>query len=251
MTNILHRIKATLFLNWLTDDPNDYSARVVSERSLSISEICSSAVNRGGAATTAEAMEHNVNLFLKEMGYQLCDGYSVNAGYFTATTLIKGVFNSPTETFNAQKHSIQFLFNQGETLRKELANVQVDITGVSDSSITVAQVTDVKTGSVNDLLTPNRNLKIKGYKLKLAGENPNVGVYFVNQSTNERTKVAADDIVTNNPSELVIVTPELAPGTYTLEVTSQFTNSNLLKDPRTSVFEKILTVQLANATVLS
>ena len=100
MANILHRIKAILFPNWLTDDPNDYSARVVSERSLNVSEICSTAANRGGAATNAEAMEHNVNLFLKEMAYQLCDGFSVNTGYFTATTLIRGVFTSPTGTFN-------------------------------------------------------------------------------------------------------------------------------------------------------
>ena len=243
MANILHRIKAILYLNWLTEDPNDYSARVVSERSLNIPEICSSAVNRGGAATTPEAMEHNVNLFLKEMGYQLSDGYSVNVGYFTATTLIKGVFNSPTETFNPEKHSIQFQFNQGETLRKELTSISVEITGVGESSITIAQVTDVKTGSVNDLLTPNRNLRIKGYKLKLAGENPDVGVYFINQATNERTKVASDEIVTNNPSELVVVTPELASGTYTVEVSSQFSGSALLKEPRTSTFDKVLTVK--------
>jgi hypothetical protein len=243
MANILHKIKAILFLNWLTDDPNDYAARVVSERSLNIPEICNSAVNRGGAATTAEAMEHNVNLFFKEMGYQLCDGYSVNTGYFTASTLIKGVFNSPDETFNAEKHSIIFQFNQGETLRKELANIQVDITGVGDSSITVAQVTDVKTGSVNDLLTPNRNLKIKGYKLKLAGDHPNVGVYFVNQATAERTKVVPEDIVTNNPSELVIVTPNLAIGPYTLEVASQFSGNALLKEPRISTLDKALTVK--------
>jgi len=243
MANIMHRIKAILFLNWLTEDPNDYAARVVTERSLNVSEICNSAVSRGGAATTAEAMEHNVNLFLKEMGYQLCDGYSVNTGYFTASTLIKGVFNSPTETFNAAKHSIIFQFNQGETLRRELANVEVDITGVGDSSITVSQVTDVKTGSVNDLLTPNRNLRIKGYKLKLAGDNSAVGVFFVNQATAERTKVEADEIVTNNPSELVIITPALAAGTYTLEVASQFGGSVLLKEPRTSVLDKILTVK--------
>ena len=244
MANILHRIKAILFPNWLTDDPNDYSARVVSERSLSVSEICSTAVNRGGAATTAEAMEHNVNLFLKEMAYQLCDGFSVNTGYFTATTLIRGVFNSPTETFNPEKHSLIFQFNQGETLRKELDSIEVNITGVGESSITVAQVTDVKTGSVNDLLTPNRNLKIRGYKLKLVGDHPEVGVYFVNEATTERTKVDTTDIVTNNPSELVIVIPALAAGIYTLEVSSQFSGSSTpLKEPRTSKFDKVLTVK--------
>lgn len=244
MANILHRIKAILFPNWLTDDPNDYSARVVSERSLNVPEICSTAVNRGGATTTAEAMEHNVNLFLKEMAYQLCDGFSVNTGYFTATTLIRGVFNSPTETFNPEKHSLIFQFNQGETLRKELDSIEVNITGVGESSITVAQVTDVKTGSVNDLLTPNRNLKIRGYKLKLVGDHPEVGVYFVNEATAERTKVDATDIVTNNPSELVIVIPALAAGVYVLEVSSQFSGSSTpLKEVRTSRFDKVLTVK--------
>jgi len=243
MANILHHVKANLYDNVLTEDPNDYVARVSSERSLSTSDVCKSAVSRGGASTSAETMEHNVNLFLKEMGYQLSDGFSVNTGYFTAGALIKGVFNSSTETFNPNKHSIIFQFNQGDILRKGLSEIQVDIVGVADSSISVEQVTDVKTTSVNDLITPNRNLKIKGYKLKLAGDNPGVGVFFVN-AAGERTKVDATDIVTNNPSELVIITPALAAGTYTLEVSSQFSGSaTTLNQPRTSVFDKILTVK--------
>jgi hypothetical protein len=242
MATILHKIKAYLYENLLTDDPNDYVARVSSERSLNIDDICNAAVNRGGAGSSAQTMSHNVSLFLQEMSYQLCDGYSVNTGYFTATTLIKGVFNSPTETFNSDKHAVLFQFNQGDTLRKVIPNIEVDILGVADASISISQVTDVKTGTVNDKLTPNRNLRIKGYKLKLAGDNAAVGVYFVNQTTGERTKVDADEIVGNNPSELMIVVPALAAGTYTVEVTSQFTNSSLLKDPRTATFDKVLTV---------
>lgn len=244
MVNTLHKIKANLYPNLLTEDPNDFSARVISERTLNIPEICKAAVSRGGASTSAETMEHNVNLFLKEMSYQLSDGYSVNTGYFTATTLIRGVFNSPTETFNADKHAILYQFNQGDLLRKELGNIAVEITGIGDSSISIADVVDVKTGSVNDVITPNRNLRIKGYKLKLTGDNPNVGVFFVNQATQERTKVEASEIVNNNPAELIIVTPVLAAGTYLLEVASQFAGGGVnLKEPRTSAFEKILTVQ--------
>ena len=243
MAAILHKIKAYLYENLLTEDPNDYVARVSSERTLGITEICNSAVSRGGADISAASMEHGINLFFKEMGYQLCDGYSVNTGYFTATTLIKGVFNSPTETFNTDKHSIVFQFNQGDTLRKEIPNIEVDILGVADTSITITQVTDVKTGTVNDKLTPNRNLKIKGYKLKLAGDNTAVGVYFINQTTGERTKVDADEIVSNNPSELMIIVPALAAGSYTLEVTSQYAVGSTTKEPRTATFDKPLTVQ--------
>jgi len=245
MADILHKIKANLYPNLLTDDPNDYIARVISERTLNVRDICKVAVSRGGAATTAEAMEHNVNLFMKEMGYQLSDGYSINTGYFTANTLIRGVFNSPTETFNTDKHAILYQFNQGELLRKELPNISVEMKGLGDSSINVSEVVDVKTGSVNDLLTPNRNLRIKGFKLKLAGDNPAVGVYFINQAIQERTKVEASEIVINNPAELMIVIPVLAAGTYLLEVASQFSGSSnsVLKEPRTSVFDKVLTVQ--------
>jgi hypothetical protein len=244
MANILHKVKANLYPNLLTEDPNDYVARVISERTLNTSDVCKVAVSRGGAATTAEAMEHNVNLFLKEMGYQLSDGFSINTGYFTANTLIRGVFNSPTETFNTDKHAILYQFNQGDLLRKELPNITVEITGIGDSSITITEVIDVKTGSVNDLITPNRNLRIKGYKLKLAGDNPAVGVFFVNQTTQERTKVESSEIVNNNPAELIIVTPVLAAGTYILEVTSQFAGGGVnLKEPRTSAFDKVLNVQ--------
>ena len=240
-----HKIKAYLYDNVLTEDPNDFIAKVQSERSLSIKDICQTAATRGGADISAASMEHAVNLWLKEMAYLLCDGYSVNTGWFTANAHIKGVFNSPNETFNPDKHSLTFEFTQASQLRKEIASVEVNIIGVADASLSVAQVTDVKTGSVNDLLTPERNLRISGYKLKIAGDNPSNGVYFVNQATQARTKVESADIVINNPSELIIVIPALTAGTYQLEVTTQFGSNvqTFLKEPRTVVFDKILTVQ--------
>ena len=241
---VLHKIKAQLYDNVLTENPNDFIARVASEKSLNIKDICLAATTRGGSDISAAAMEHAVNLWLKEMAYSLCDGFSVNAGYFTAQASIRGSFLSPAEKFNADRHSISFDFNQGSLLRKELGGVEVNILGVADVSLFIAQVVDVKTGSVNDLLTPNRNLRVSGGKIKIAGDNEQNGVYFVNTQTNERVKVDATDIVNNNPSELIIVIPALAAGEYKLEITTQFsaTNGKLLKEPRTGVFERILTV---------
>lgn len=243
MENVFHKVKANLYPNLLTEDPNDFVARVISERSLNVKQICSEAVGRGGAPTTAAAMEHNVNLFLKEMAYQLCDGFSVNTGYFTASPLIKGVFNSLNESFNPTKHALLFQMNQGEMLRKEIGSIQVEISGQGSSSIQIDEVVDVKTGSVNDLLTPGKGLRIYGFKIKVAGENPVNGVYFINQTTDERTKVPSDEFITNNPSEVVVGIPELPAGTYKLEITSQFSSSVvLLNDPRSFILDKVLTV---------
>jgi hypothetical protein len=148
-----------------------------------------------------------------------------------------------SKTFNTEKHALLFQFNQCDTLREELSFIEVEIMGVADTSLSISQVTDVKTGSVNDLLTPNRNLIINGYKIKVAGEHADTGVYFVNQTSGESTKVDTADLVTNNPSELIIMIPELAAGTYKLQVTTQFGVSSLLKEPRTVIFDKVLTVQ--------
>jgi hypothetical protein len=48
-----------------------------------------------------------------------------------------------------------------------------------------------------------------------------------------------------NPSELLIVIPELPAGSYQLEVATQYSNNKQqwLKAPRTAVFDKALTVQ--------
>ena len=240
---ILHKIKAYLYDNLLTkDNPNDFIARTVSERSLSVKDICETAVNRGGADVTAAAMQHATDLFLKEMAYQLCDGYSVNTGWFTAGTQIRGVFDSPMETFNSQKHSILFQFNQGEKLRAEIPNIEINILGVADATSAVLQVKDVKSGTVNDLLTPGHVLKISGSKIKVAGEDKVNGIYFVNTDTNDRTQVELSDVVNNNPSELIIVVPALSAGKYNVEVVTQFAGNKLLKESRTASFDKLLTV---------
>lgn len=245
MDTILHRIKAYLYENLLTEDPNDFIARVSSERSLSIRDVAGSAISRGGADIAVHVMEHAVDLFLTEMAYLLCDGYSVNTGWFIVSVHIKGVFNGPNDRFDPERHNIAFEFRQGDKLRKELSSVEIELMGVADTQLNITEVIDVKTGTVDSLITPNRNLRIRGVKLKIVGDNEANGVYFVNCTTHERTKVDPTDIVINNPSELMVVIPDLPAGTYALEVTGQFSGSSTpLKESKTCVFNKKLTVQL-------
>lgn len=215
METILHRVKAYLHNNPLASKSDISSA----------------------------LMQHGVRQFLKEMGYLLCDGYSVNTGYFTAGSQIKGVFDKAEETFDPGKHRIRFRFKQGDILRNELSSVEVEIKGAAESGLSIFQVTDVRTGSVNRLLSPNRSLKIRGRKIRVAGDNDEAGIYFVNQFSGESTRVDPVDLVVNNPSELIIINPDLQAGTYKLQVTTRFSRHCLLRKPRTVIFEKELTVK--------
>jgi len=237
-----HAIKARLYENPLTENPNDFIARVDSERTLNTREVCESAVTRGGADTTIDRMEHDVVLFFKEMGYRLCDGFAINTGYFSASTGIKGVFNSPNETFNPDKHSLFIQFNQGALLRQELANIDVEIIGMGDTEAKILEVEDVKSGSVNDVITPGRNLRIKGSRIKLAGDNEQVGVSFISGANGDVIKVDPVDVVVNRPTEVIILTPDLPAGEYRLQLITQYGKNVLLKEPRVALFEQVLTV---------
>ena len=244
MSKTRHTIKAYLYDNLLTPDPNDFTARVSSERSLSVADICHSAATRGGADVSDAAMSHAVELFLKEMAYRLCDGFAVNTGYFTAMPVVRGVFLNPNETFDPQRHTLQFQFTQGELMRREIENVEVEIMGVAETGLYIGQVEDMKSRTVNEVLTPGFNLRVTGTKLRVVGDKPGVGIFFRETATNTATKVDEGDIVVNNPSELMIIIPALPAGTYQLEVTTQYSTGNkLLKEVRSAVFDRPLTVK--------
>jgi hypothetical protein len=246
MDKFQHIIEGELYDNPLTDDPNDLVARVKSNRSLRLVDICRSAAERNKDATmSAAAMESAVNIVFKEMIYRLCDGFSLNTGLFSAAPHIRGVFHSPDEPFDPARHRFLFEFQQGAELRKEIASVEVHIQGMAVSKAHIAQVVDVGSQTTNDRLTPGNNLRVAGREIKLAGSHADVGLYFVSQDAatfGDRIRVAPSAIVVNNPSELIFINPPFGGSTYHLEVVTQFTGSvRLLKEPRTMVLDKLLT----------
>ena len=242
MTAKKYKIKAQLYDN--PTNPNDFVARVTSDRSLNVYDICDAAVKRGEikGVNTAD-MTAAVNAFLKETTYQLCDGNIVNTDLFTVVPKIKGSFNSENEKFIPTNHRLIFYFHQGAMLCEEAKKVYVDINGLADMPAAILQVTDVKTGSVNNTITPRHALKIAGNRVKICGENRQNGVYFVNETSGWKTKIDDTDIVSNTPAELVIMTPELARGSYKIELITQYSAAQyMLKEPKTAVFDKVLTV---------
>ncbi|GHT37067.1 hypothetical protein FACS189435_1260 [Bacteroidia bacterium] len=156
---------------------------------------------------------------------------------------IKGVFNGMHDHFEGERHKVAFDFQTGATLRKVMPVIQVDVTGLADSGLKLLQIEDVASGSMNDQLTPGGILKVFGQKIKLAGDDPDVGIYFVGGTTRARVKVADNQIALNAKSQLVFNVPSLPDGTYYLEVTTQYSNAGVdLKAPRTYKFENPLSM---------
>ncbi|GHT74649.1 hypothetical protein FACS189456_6200 [Bacteroidia bacterium] len=238
MATYLTKIKGFLYKNPLTEDPNDYIARVESQRSLDVAQVCASATSRGGADIGASAMEHAVELFLAEMEYQLCNGFSVNAKTFTAAPHIKGVFNSPYETFDPAKHRLLCEFSQGLQLRQKLTATEVVIEGVRESNFHVDHIKDMFTNNTDGSVTRGKVTELRGHNIKIAGDDATCGIWMKNTLNDVEFLIDMGDIVLNEPSRILVQLPNLVPDApHRLSIITQYNHGAPLEHPRTAVLE--------------
>lgn len=243
MANFLTKIKAFLYKNPLTDDPNDYIARVESQNPIDIAQLCESAVARGGSDLPAKTLEHALDIVLEEMEFQLCSGLSVNAGTFYVAPHIKGVFHSPFEPFDPAKHHLLCEFTQGVRLRQKLSATEVTIEGVRENIFYVDKIKDLSTGKTDGTVTRGKVTELRGHNIKVVGDDPTCGITLRNTVSGESFFYATDLIAVNDPSRLLVQLPDLPYNVpYELSITTQYASSGtkFLEHPRTATLNILL-----------
>jgi len=243
MSSDHHPIKALLYPNLLKNNSNKFKAQVIIKEALSIKDICDSHCSKAASGIHPDAMEYHVKLFLEEMSNLLDEGFGINTGYFVAAPTIKGSFDSKNDKFDLARHNVTYKFSTGSLLRERASDIKAEILHVNYSGYGIQQVNDIYSNTSNDLLTPGGGLKIKGKKIKLTGAHPDVGIYFISETTGQRTKVTQVSMITNQNNNLVILIPYLQPDSYRLEVITQYAGKGSpLNEPRSITQESILRV---------
>jgi nucleoid DNA-binding protein len=225
--------------NLLTSqEPNDRCARVVNVRSYNgndlIERIAKSniGISKAEAAAMVEAMTETV---LEWLG----DGASINLPFVHLHPSIPGAYKEGEYPHNAVIRA---------TPSKEVTELakKISLRHVEPiSPIRIETIYDVKSDTLNSMITSGGTVKIKGHNLKIQGTNPTVGVEFINANAPSSIyPVALQDVVINNPSELMLIAPAIASGEEVLlKITTQFSSSKKdLKLPRSTTFEKRLIV---------
>jgi hypothetical protein len=94
---ILHNIRVKLYPNYLPTAKGKYLARTDSDKTVNVKDICTIMVTRAGFDGSIDTLYDYVVQFFDEMAYQLCDGFTVNSGYFTIRPNVGGTFDSAAE----------------------------------------------------------------------------------------------------------------------------------------------------------
>lgn len=239
----MSKLKAWLRPNLLTkEDKTDFIAVPITNGSVGVEEIIDS-IKQDGMEVTKETALNVIQRYNGKVIELLQHGHNVNTGLVYLQPTIKGVFYD--KTWNPEKHKVNIAVTLGQALRKAIEQVVVEILGTQSDISEILSITDKFTGKTDGSLTKGKVAELKGSHLKVVGDHPSIGIKFRNIDNNAETKVDTADIVTNSPSQLMIMVPTtLEAGQYELSVTTQFMgNKNLLKEPKTITFSLPISIE--------
>jgi hypothetical protein len=228
----MHKMRVKLYHSYLPGTEGSYIARTTNEASVSAENICASMKNRGGYDGDYEEAVKTIHHFFLEMLYQLADGFSANLGFFSVHPNIGGTFTNEKETHDHKKHPVNFRFQALKPMRDIRDDIEVIVEGVADTSGYIMEFLDIGTGAINETYSQMNQFIITGYKLKIAGDDPEVGIYF--EQVGGATKLKVTSLAENTSSKLIGMVPAGPNGTYKIVIKTQYTGSGstLLKNPR-------------------
>jgi len=233
-------LKYSLVENQLTDRADDYLAITQSLESLDKEAIINRMLKKGTALTRTDILGV-LNSLEEVVEEALLDGYSITHPLFNTSFSISGVFESPLDVFDGNRHKLNINLTKGVRLRNAERNVKFEKTTTASPMPIIQEVKDSISGKVNEILTPRGVVEIRGYNLKIEGDDKVCGLWFVSDNGKE---FKAETLIENKPSRIMAMIPALEKGVYQVKIVSQFTGSvRLLKTPKQCIYSKNLKVE--------
>ncbi|MDR2148234.1 MAG: DUF4469 domain-containing protein [Tannerella sp.] len=225
--------------NLLTDRPDDFSAQTHSIATLDKEAIITRILNKGTLLTRTDILAV-LNGLEETVVEASLEGYSLTLPLFNTSFSISGVFESPLDTFDGNRHKLNINLTKGTLLRKAEREVKFEKTNAATSLPNIQEVKDSVSNTVNEKLTARGVAEVRGYNLKIDGDSPACGLWFIDQNGAE---IKAEILVENKPSRIIALIPDLPAGSYQVKVVTQYLgNAKFLKTPKQYVYPKSLGV---------
>lgn len=231
-----------LEINMLTPDQSDLRGVPENTVALTDEDLYNDALNMGAGLTKSD-ISSVMEAYKTVLAKRIAEGYSVNTDLVSIHLSIQGVFHSREDVVDGVYRKIRLNMRPGPILRDAAKQIKTRKLEVTAPSVAITGVTDSKTGSLNDRLTVNQVIKITGVKIKIAGNDQNVGLYFLPHDGSSPVKVDPSGIVENHPKRILAMIPSLPNGQYQVRIITQYNGSaTFLKTPHIVTFDPLLTV---------
>jgi len=228
-------LKYSLAENLLTEREDDYSAHAHAAASLDIEAVIQRMLQRGTTLTRTDILAV-WNAICETVKDVHLEGNTVNTPLFNTSFSISGVFESPLDSFDPNRHKLNINVTKGAVLRDAEKNVRVEKTNVPSPMPQIQEVKDSISGTVNEKFTPGGVVEVRGYNLRIDGDDPKCGLWFIDENGNE---IKAETIIENKPSRILAMIPDLTATSYQVKLVTQHTGSGtLVKTPKVFIYQK-------------
>ena len=237
-------ITGNLVANPLTEREDDYTFNVTYVSNRSIDDLCKLAANNKSKFTASE-LRAAYDALEAQAEEEIYSASTVEFGFTYNSLGVDGSFIGQEAKFDRTKNKVILRCIPRTEFRKKLDEISVIVGHVEEGLPTIIKVTDVFTGEVNSKLTPGNTLNGEGKRTKIVGTKENtVGFFLIKSDDETSTAIPATSVSRNDPSYFSFIIPQLADGTYYLEIATQYSgnNQNVLKEVRRSRFPYLLTV---------
>lgn len=227
-------MKYYLVENKMTENPDDFTARVTQQETVGYKEIIKMATRRGLTLTDTE-----LNSAITELMYTinevLGNGKVVVTPFARFSPSISGVFNGKDDVYDSGRHKIKINCSVGKDIKADKENIMREKVKYTIAQPIIDGFLNFATQE-NNVLSPGGTAEISGELLKLDAMDTEQGIFFSQNGTTAR----ADVIIHNLPSKLIFNIPvALTPGDYQLEIRNRTNGSSKLKNV---IFSELLQV---------
>ena len=231
-------LKYCLVENLLTERPDDYSAQVHGSISYDNAAIVARMLNRGNLLTKVD-IDAVLEAYTSEVEMIHDEGGHINTPLINTSSSISGVFDGPLDNFDPNRHKYNINVTKGTRLRAVEKRQKLEKTNTVVPQPNIQEVKDTISGKINEELTPNGVVELRGYSLKISGDE-RCGLWFIPA---QGEAIKATIFVDNKPSTVIAIIPALAVGNYNIRIVTQHTGGKELKEPKSVIFPKTLTVK--------
>lgn len=217
-------IKYYLQPNPITPDPNDQSARVMTNTTHDVESITKEMLKRGSTITEAD-IRAVLNVFFEVVADEVAEGNTVNLPIVNIRPGISGVFTSVTDSFDPSRHIRKASLSTGIKLSQKMDQAAVEKITQPTATPVLIEFTDINTQTTNSIATSAGIGQIVGEELKFNPDNPAEGIYFISAG-GVATKVTI--VASRTEGKLMFSIPTLAAGSYTLEVRKGYGTTNIV-----------------------
>nr|VFJ43920.1 MAG: protein of unknown function (DUF4469) with IG-like fold [Candidatus Kentron sp. FM]VFJ44268.1 MAG: protein of unknown function (DUF4469) with IG-like fold [Candidatus Kentron sp. FM]VFK06152.1 MAG: protein of unknown function (DUF4469) with IG-like fold [Candidatus Kentron sp. FM] len=226
-------ISYALFENPLTGDANDYAARVQTTATVDLDVVARRMRDRGATVEEDEIVALLTDA-IAACESLLLEGNRINFGALCQFyPRITGIFDGPTDHFDAARHRVDVGATPGQDIRKTVRE-GAQVTKVEATKPIPAPVryVDLASGETDGTLTPGNIGTIDGYRLKFDPDKAEEGIFLI-LADPAGTETKVTQVQKNKPGQLIFLNPpDLVAGDYELEVRARILGGSELRTGR-------------------